>query len=74
MTEEMVAVLIIRTVNMVAVLIMSNSNRNKDYDHDRSPPKKDCNIIMRSNPHNKNYDHDSNPYYGPSTLEKDCNS
>ena len=42
MREEMVIVFIIRTVIMVADLIMSSSFYNKDNDHSSSSHKKDC--------------------------------
>jgi len=69
-TEEMVAVLIIRTAIMVAVLIMSSSHRNKDRDHDSNPHKNDCDIIIRSSPHNKDCDHNNSSLLSVAVIIK----
>ena len=48
--EKMITVLIIKTATMIAVIIMSSSFHNKDWDYD-------------GNSHNKDCDHGKNTYF-----------
>ena len=57
MRIEMVTLLIIRTVSTIAVLIMSSSPHNKDYNHGHDLYYEVTILIMSSNLHNKACDH-----------------